>query len=88
MEDYIALKDIAKGLNNISWDILEMLKRNEKLSYGDIKDKLGISQNKVTKELARLEGALLVETKRDEIDSRIYNFTVTTNGIKILELRN
>ncbi|WP_031368487.1 winged helix DNA-binding protein [Clostridium botulinum] len=85
MESHIFLKDIAKGLNNISWDILSMLKANEKLSYGNIKDKLNISQNKVSKELARLEGALLIDSKRDEVDARVYVFTLTENGFKILD---
>lgn len=87
MESHIFLTDIAKGLNNISWDILSMLKANEKLSYGNIKDKLNISQNKVSKELARLEGALLIDSKRDEIDARVYVFTLTENGFKILDIK-
>lgn len=87
MLDAIQIKDIAAILNTIDWDILEMLNRCEKLSYSDIKSKLNISQNKISKELARLEGALLIETKRDEVDSRMYNFSITQYGTKILDFK-
>lgn len=87
MEDNILLKDIANSLNAMSWDILQMLKSNEKLSYSEIKQKLNVSQNKVSKELARLEGALLVSSKKDEIDARVYNFTLSENGLKVLKIK-
>lgn len=87
MLDAILIKDIAAILNAIDWDILEMLNRCEKLSYSEIKSKLNISQNKISKELARLEGALLIETRRDEVDSRMLNFSITQYGTKILSFK-
>lgn len=85
--DSILLKDIAKSLNSVSWRILEILENEDQVSYTDIKAKLGVSQNKAAKEIARLEGALLIESKKDDIDSRVYNFKLTSNGEKILKLK-
>lgn len=85
--EVIAIKEIASKLNSISWDIISMLSKAEYLSYSDIKKKLNISQNKVTKELARLEGALLIEYRRDEIDARILKFNITNYGTSIIKYR-
>lgn len=85
--DTIALEDISKNLNSISWDILKMLSKTEFLSYSEIRNKLGISQEKTSKEIARLEGALLIGSKRDEIDQRVLKFYLTENGLKILNYK-
>lgn len=81
---HISLEDIAKNLNSISWDILKMLSKTEAMSYSHIKNKIGVSQEKTSKEIARLEGALLIDSKRDEIDGRILNFSITEYGLNIL----
>jgi len=83
----ISLDDIAKNLNLISWDILKMLSKNEFLSYSQIKEKIGISQEKTSKEIARLEGALLINSRRDDIDQRVMKFSLTENGLKITEYK-
>lgn len=86
-DDSILLQDIARCLNTVSWDILDMLSKNERLSYGEIKDKLKISQNKVSKEIARLEGALLICSTRNSIDARVNNYEISKNGMNILKLK-
>lgn len=83
----ISLSDVAKNLNPISWDILKMLSRTEYLSYSQIKEKIGVSQEKVSKEIARLEGALLITSKRDDIDQRVMKFSLTENGLTILNYK-
>ena len=70
VSDSINLQDIKKNLTSLSIDILEMLKKSESLSYKQIKEQLNVGQNKASKEIARLEGALLIETKKSDIDGR------------------
>lgn len=84
--DSILLEDIKQKLNSISFDILQMLSKNETLTYSQIKDKLKVSQHKITREIARLEGALLIEGKKSEFDGREIIFNLTINGQKILKL--
>lgn len=88
MNDVIALKDIAKNLNSISWDILDILSKKENIKYNELKKILKISQEKAYKEIARLEGALLIFSKQDDRDKRILRFNITENGLKILNYRN
>lgn len=83
----ILLEDIAKGLNQINWDILKFLSKSEYLSYSEIKKRLGVSQDKASKEIARLEGALLLKSQRDEIDQRVVKFFITEHGLKILNYK-
>lgn len=87
MGNIIQLEDIAAALNNISWDILSMLSKTESLSYSEIKKKLNVSQDKASKEIARLEGGLLIKSKRDDIDSRLLKFSLTDNGLDIIKYR-
>lgn len=87
MEEYILLKDIAKQLNPISWDLLQILNKTEMISYSELKKKLNLSQSKVSKELARLEGALLVNSERDNVDQRVIYFKLTAAGCKILNYK-
>lgn len=84
--DSVSLVEIKENLNSISISILEMLSANESLTYTEIKDRLRIGQNKVTKELARLEGALLITSKKSEIDGREIKLSLSKYGHKILKL--
>lgn len=86
-EDIIFLKDIAHNLNSLSWDILEMLNNEEYLTYTDIKNRFKKSQEKLSKEIARLEGGLLIEFKKDSEDERTKPFTITSNGKNILKFK-
>jgi len=87
MDDYISLSDIAKRLNSISWDILEILSKKENISYKDLKNYLKISHEKCSKEIARLEGALLIQEKDDPRDQRKSNFNISEYGLKILRYK-
>jgi len=84
----ISLEEISKRLNVLSWDILRMLNKTEYLRYSEIKTKLKVSQDKASMEIARLEGACLIESQRDEVDKRILKFKITDYGISILNMAN
>lgn len=83
----IPLLEIKNKLNSHSWDILEMLKKNESLTYTEVQRRLGLGQSKVSKELARLEGALLIEAEKNGIDGRVLDLKLTEYGLQILKLR-
>lgn len=82
----IALKEIKENLTSISVNILEILYKNESLSYKDIVEKLKVGQNKASKEIARLEGALLIQSKKSDIDGRENKLTLTLYGQQILKM--
>lgn len=83
----IPLSEIKNKLNSHSWDILEMLKKNEALTYTEVQRRLGLGQSKVSKELARLEGALLIEAEKNSIDGRVLDLKLTEYGLQILNLK-
>lgn len=87
-ENFIPLYLILEKLNYISWNILKLLNENEYLSYSNIKKDLKLSQEKCSKEIARLEGALLIESKVDELDERAKRISITRYGKSILKLRS
>lgn len=86
-EDSIHLSDIADKLSSICWDILNMLSQREYLTYTEIKNSLKLSQEKSSKEIARLEGALLVDSKRDNVDERVRKFYLTIHGTNIIKFK-
>ena len=83
----IPLIEIRKKLNSHSWDILELLNSKESLTYSEVQKKLGVGQAKISKELARLEGALLIESERNPMDSRVLYLRLTEYGLQILKLK-
>lgn len=83
----ISLEIISKNLTPLSWDLLQMLSKTEFLSYGQIKKRLGVSQDKASKEIARLEGAILINSKRGDIDQRIIKFYITEYGLEIMNYK-
>ncbi len=85
--EYVSLEEIAKNLNSISWDILSLLSKKENLSLDDIKSKLNLSSMKIYKEISRLEGGVLINSKKDSQDWRRLNFNITEYGIKILKYK-
>lgn len=87
MQDVIFLKDVARKLSSMSWKILEILNSEECLTYTDIKSRFKLSQEKLSKEIARLEGGLLIEFKKDYQDERTKPFVITINGINILKIK-
>jgi DNA-binding MarR family transcriptional regulator len=86
--DSIPLEEIAKNLKSLSWDILSLLSRNESMSCSDIKAKLKLTQPKSTAEISRLEGALLIESSREDDDKRFLKYKLTEYGISVLKYRN
>lgn len=87
-ENRVLLIEIAEGLNPISWRILDYLNKYESSIFKDIKENIEVGVNKASKELARLEGATLIVSERDTIDTRSLNYRLTENGIKILKYKN
>lgn len=83
----IPLIEIRKKLNSHSWDILELLNSKESLTYSEVQKKLGVGQAKISKELARLEGSLLIESERNPMDSRVLDLKLTEYGLQILKLK-
>ncbi len=79
----IPLKDIADGLTDISWDILDILSRKQNLTYNELRKSLGLSADKSFKEVARLEGGRLIESKRDPKDQRVMLLNISDYGTKI-----
>jgi DNA-binding MarR family transcriptional regulator len=82
----ISLKDIGKQLNESSFDILIMLSKKEEMKYKEIRQELGVSQEKARVELGRLEGGLLVKLVNPR-DNRQKLFAITEHGLEILEMR-
>lgn len=86
MDKSITLDEIKNNLPNISYNILQMLYNNESLSYKEIVEKLKVGQNKAAKEIARLEGALLIESKKSDLDGRENKLSLTVYGQQLLKL--
>lgn len=86
MENYY--KEIAKGLNETSWGILRFLRKIEDASYKDIKEKFKFSHGKLEKEIARLEGAVLIKTIRNSEDMRFLKYIITKHGQEVIKLED
>ncbi|MBU8908069.1 MarR family transcriptional regulator [Desertibacillus haloalkaliphilus] len=83
----VSLNEIANGLNVLSWDVLEYLNNHPSQSYSAIRVKFGFSQEKISKEMARLEGAVLVKVERDPNDNRSMVYNITRYGRSILKMK-
>ncbi|MED5052567.1 winged helix DNA-binding protein [Anoxybacillus rupiensis] len=84
---HIPLEEILKNLNEISWDILDILK-DQSLNFVDIRSRLSLSQEKAYKELARLEGACLIQSKQNTKDQRSKIYSLTPYGESVFEFKN
>lgn len=84
----IRLEDVAGKLNAISWEMLELLLKQKDVSYHNLRNQLNVSQEKCSREIARLEGALLIHSDKDPKDGRILLFNITENGKEILKHKN
>lgn len=85
----IPLSEIARALTPLSWDILDMLQSTEYITYTMLKDRLDLrSHDKASKEIARLEGALLITVNRDQRDQRKVTISMTRYGFEILKERS
>lgn len=77
--NYISLEEISSNISSIGWDILKLLNEKE-LNFIKIKNELCLSQEKTYKELARLEGGLLILSQRDPKDQRTVIFSLSKYG--------
>lgn len=82
----IPLKEIANNLNDVSWDILYIL-RDQPVNFVELKSRLSLGQEKVYKELARLEGACLIYSKQNPKDQRSNIYYLTNYGESIFEYK-
>lgn len=82
----IPLNEIAANLNEFGWRILKLIKKNERATFNELRNELGLSQEKSYKEVARLEGALLIVSKRDPKDQRSNLYSLSEYGEKLLQL--
>ncbi|MBU8908247.1 hypothetical protein [Desertibacillus haloalkaliphilus] len=82
------MKDVAKHLNEISWKTLDVIDRNENVTYLKLLELLSISKNLVHKEIARLEGAVLITTERNPLDNRSFYYHLTNYGEQILAYKD
>ncbi|UOE78391.1 hypothetical protein [Parageobacillus thermoglucosidasius] len=82
----IPLEEIANNLNDVSWDILNIL-RNEPVNFIELKSRLSLGQEKVYKELARLEGACLIHFKKDPKDQRSNIYYLTNYGKSVFKYK-
>lgn len=83
----IPINEICKKFNGLSFNILNMLSQELDLSFGIIKEKLNLSQEKTSKELAKLESPLFIESYRDQIDARCLKYKITTYGLAALNTK-
>lgn len=79
--------EIAKGLNEVSWKILGHIQRYEDISFKNVKETFKLSHGKAEKEIARLEGAVLIQTVRNSEDMRFLQYIPTEHGMEVWKLR-
>lgn len=82
----IPISEVLNNLNEFSWKILKLLNENQTQSFLDIRKELELSQEKSYKEIARLEGALLITSKRDLRDQRSILYSLTDYGKAAIKL--
>ncbi|MGP9043230.1 hypothetical protein [Cytobacillus kochii] len=82
----INLKEIANNTNSIGWLVLDLL-RKEQLTFMKLRSELELSQDKTYKELARLEGGLLISTERDPKDQRVALYSLTKYGKAVFDFK-
>lgn len=83
--DNIPLSEIAASTTEFGWKILFLIRDEQNISFKEIREKIGISQEKIYKEISKLEGALLISTFRDPKDQRSNLFILTEYGKKLIE---
>lgn len=81
----IPLEEIAANTNEFGWKILKLLNQDNS-TFLEMKKELGLSQEKCYKEISRLEGALLIVSRRDPKDQRSNLFSLSEYGKALLKL--
>jgi DNA-binding MarR family transcriptional regulator len=84
--DCIPLEEIGGTLNDLTWTILKIIQEHSGITYTEILKISNTAKDKCRIEIARLEGARLIESHRDPLDQRHLPFKVTQYGEKLLDL--
>lgn len=82
------LEEIKSRLNPVSWNMLEILSEKQSLSLVNLMNLSKLNQAKFYSELSRLDGAVLIDQSRDEVDGRQKKVSINANGLAILKLRS
>lgn len=83
----IPLSEVASNLNDFSCRILKLLEDHKQVNFKEIKQHVGLSQEKTYKEIARIEGALLINVQRDPNDQRSVLYSLTEYGAAVLQIK-
>ena len=76
----IPFSEVAANLNDFSWKVINFLYVRKQVSFNELRQHVGLSQEKTYKEIARLEGALLIHSERDPNDQRSVRYSLTKYG--------
>ncbi|WNC17914.1 MarR family winged helix-turn-helix transcriptional regulator [Brevibacillus brevis] len=79
---------ISKRMTDSSWEILQILKSKESLAILDLMALSQLKQSKFSTELARLDGAALIEQQKDPKDNRRIFVSINENGLAIMSYRS
>lgn len=78
--NHIPLDVLASNINEFGWKILNLINENDHATFNEVRSELGLSQEKSYKEIARLEGALLIVSNRDPKDQRSILYSLSEYG--------
>lgn len=84
----VPLENIAEKLTPISWDILDILNKNESLNFKQLNERLELRAEKLSKELTRLEGGCLIICKRKFTDFRKLEIKISNFGLDIIKIKH
>lgn len=83
----ITVEDIASGLNDFSWDILQHLSRFEYVSREELLKTFPVDKSKISKETARLQGGCLIVESLDPLNNKKKLYSITETGLSALKFR-
>lgn len=83
----VPLENIAKGLNDLSWDILHYLSRFESVYREELLKTFAVDKSKLSKEIARLQGGCLITESCDPLNNKKKLYSITELGIDALKFR-
>lgn len=83
----ITVEDIASGLNDLSWDILQYLSRFESVSREELLKTFPVDKSKISKETARLQGGCLIVESFDPLNNKKKLYSITETGLSALQFR-
>ncbi len=83
----IPILAIYNAQNDSSIQLLMLIQDNKNFTYKDLREESGLSRDRLDKEIARLEGATLITSKRNPVDGRSFIYEITEYGKCILSLQ-